>query len=256
MWRAWLIAVVACGGAGAKPSTPPSSSTTSSPTTIASPTSSTSSRHELIAIDLATALPKPEPVEPLPFAPDPVDDGTTKGAVAVPDDATVASLDGELGLDVIDKTVTFAELPALGAAWKQRARVTYKGIVPVAINHSWDHVNLTFVGTEINASGYPGALKSFPLVSSDDTGPWSSSFPAFDKKGPILAAIRVLPSTHGRSDVKPPENERRQVVVYQPKGAKVVLVATKLVTDTAWTPLLRVDTPKATRIDVIDPGWH
>jgi hypothetical protein len=190
------------------------------------------------------------------FAEADVDDGSTKGAVPIPDDTYAP----EITIDHRDTTVTLAELPSIGATWKKRGRVPYKGVVPVALNHASFHVNLTFVSSEVGPSGYPGALKRFPLVSSDDGGPWSSSFPGLADKGgprgPILAAIRVLPSTNGDSSKARPETERRQVVVYVPKGKRVILVATKLLTEKTWTPLLRVDTPNATRIDVMDPGWH
>jgi hypothetical protein len=182
------------------------------------------------------------------------DDGTTKGAVPVPgeyDEPTIT-------INHRDTTVRLAELPKLGAKWKQRERVTYKGVVPVAVNHSYAHVNLTFVDSVANESGYPGSLKRFPLVSSDDGGPWSASFPAFapEANGPILAAIRVLGPWNHATHKKGPESGRRQVVVYQPKGKRIILVATKLLTEEKWTPLLRVDTPNATRISLIDPGWH
>jgi hypothetical protein len=185
-----------------------------------------------------------------------VDDGVTKGAVPIPDDTYAP----EITIHHRDTTVTLDELPALGAKWKKRGRVAYKGVVPVALNHASFHVNLTFVSSEVGPSGYPGSLKSFPLASTDDGGPWSSSFPGLVDRGkphgPILAAIRVLPSTNGDSSKPRPESERRQVVVYMPKGKRVILVATKLLTEKTWTPLLRVDTPNATRIDVMDPGWH
>lgn len=182
------------------------------------------------------------------------DDGTTKGAVPVPgeyDEPTIT-------IDHRDTTVTFAELPELGAKWKQRERVTYKGVVPVAVNHAYAHVNLTFVSSVANESGYPGSLKRFPLVASHDGGPWSSSFPAFsaEKNNQILAAIRVLPPMNHVTGKRAPESERRQVVVYRPRGKRIILVATKLLTEETWTPLLRVDTPNARRISLIDPGWH
>lgn len=191
------------------------------------------------------------------YAEDVVDDGTTKGAVPIP----TGDLDPTITINHRDTTVTFDELPKLGAKWKQRKSVAYKGVVPIAVHHCCFHVNLTFVGPVNSESGYPGSLKRFPLVPSDDGGPYSNSFPGFSsdrtKPGPILTAFRVLPSTNGDSSKPRPESERRQVVVYMPKGNKrVILVATKLLTDTEWTPLLRVDVPKATRIDLIDPGWH
>lgn len=184
------------------------------------------------------------------------DDGTTKGPVPIPGEVELPAL----SINHRDTTVTFAELPKLGAKWKRRARVRYKGTIPVAVNHASFHVNLTFVGPVSKESGYPGSLSSFPLVSSDDTGPYSSSFPAaFEtsaRRGPIHVAIRVLPSTNGDSERQPLESERRQVVVYVPPRSKVVLVATKLVTESTWTPLLRVDTPNLTELLVMDPGWH
>lgn len=182
-----------------------------------------------------------------------VDDGATKGAVPVPGEY----VEPALTIDHRDTTVTFEELPKLGAKWKKRARISYEGDVPVALNHSYAHVNLTFVSSTTNETGYPDALKRFPLVPTNDTGPWSSSFPALSSgphQGPILAAIRVLPPA--RDNVPAPESERRQVVVYVPKGKRVVLVATKLVTDTAWTPLLRLETPNIKKLRLLDPGWH
>ncbi|MGE0400635.1 MAG: hypothetical protein AB7T06_28250 [Kofleriaceae bacterium] len=184
------------------------------------------------------------------------DDGTTKGAVPVLGEY----VEPAVTINHRDTTVTLDELPKLSATWKKRARVAYKGNVPMALNHSYAHVNLTFVGETNDESGYPHALKRFPLVPTDDAGPWSSSFPGFAERGsprgPILAAIRVLPSRNGGVDPPAPESERRQVVVYMPKGKRVILVATKLVTDTEWTPLLRLDVPNAKSIDLIDPGWH
>jgi hypothetical protein len=184
------------------------------------------------------------------------DDGTTKGAVPIPGEVVLP----EVAIDHRDTTVTLDELPKLGAKWKKRARVLYKGVVPIAVSHASFHINLSFVGPVNPESGYPGTLKRFPLVSSDDGGPWSSSFPAAftttAKRGPIQVAIRVLPSTNGEYVPVRDESQRRQVVVYVPPKSRVVLVATKLVTESTWTPLLRVDTPNVTRIDVIDPGWH
>jgi hypothetical protein len=51
--------------------------------------------------------------------------------------------------------------------------------------------------------------------------------------------------------------EYRQVVVYNPPGRPdILLVAKREFPEDAWSPVLRVDLPKATRFDVIQTGWH
>ncbi|MFN0252997.1 MAG: hypothetical protein ACKV2T_39345, partial [Kofleriaceae bacterium] len=213
------------------------------------------------AVDISKpipAKPAPIPVLPAPLGPDPVDDGTTRGAVAEPS----AVVDDELGINFFDTTVTFAELPTLDARWQKRERVRYKGRVPIAI-HRWRHAKLalSFVApVDIRVSDYPGTLKTIELLDTE-TSPINNN--AFNplrweprgedqggSAGPIHAAIRVLPTRTS------PESERRQVVVYVPPKSKVVLVASRLVGESTWTPLLRVDTPNATEIDLISPGWH
>jgi hypothetical protein len=229
---------------GPAPIEPPPSSPAATTVTTTTATTTTTT----------TTATTPEPVEPAPFSPDPVDDGTTQGAVAIPFDAR--------GLDFLDTSVSLEELPTIGARWQKRERVRYKGRVPVAL-HSFGHrkLALSFVApVDITVSDYPGTLKTIELLSSDSSNVNGNAFGPLrweargknesGSLGPIHAAIRVKPLHDA------PESERRQVVVYVPPKSKVVLVATKLVTDTTWTPLLRVDTPNATRIDLIDPGWH
>jgi len=175
-----------------------------------------------------------------------VDDGTTKGAVPVPDEYV-----DERGINFLDTTVTLDELPKVTAKWKKREHVRYEGYVPVAL-HISSHTNLalSFVApVDMNVSDYPGTLETFLLFPSED-GPQDGNAFGPLGLGPIHAAIRVRPKRESR------ESTRRQVVVYVPPKSKVVLVATKLVSEKKWTPLLRVDTPLATRIGLINPGWH
>jgi hypothetical protein len=64
----------------------------------------------------------------------------------------------------------------------------------------------------------------------------------------MMFAVRLLPREGA------PESERRQVAVYKTK--RTIYVAEKLVTDTEWTPRLRIDAPRASEIVPINPGWH
>lgn len=173
-----------------------------------------------------------------------------QGAVPVPEDGPPQ----QLLLNERDTSVTIGELPPLTAKWKSRAKIVFGGVVPIALCHS----GLYVIGPVHDESGYPGSLEQIPLVPIGDAAANGSCFPAVDidykrnrSKGPIHAAIRVRPTSTS------PESERFGLVLYNPPQRQdVMLVAMKPAGETAWVPLLRVDMPRATRFNLLDPGWH
>lgn len=178
-----------------------------------------------------------------------------QGAMTVPEEENWSQEDSP---NYKDYSVIEESLPALKARWQKRERVSYRGVVPVALNAAAGKLHITFVAPIEPGYDYPGALESFLIFEKSESPPWGNTYGALwhDRKtgrsiGPIHAAIRVRPS----NDL--PRVERRQVVVYNPPDRPdILLVATKSFVDEEWTPLLRVDMPKATRFDLIQTGWH
>lgn len=156
-----------------------------------------------------------------------------------------------------DYSVMTADLPALRARWQKRGSVAYRGVVPVVLDVRERKLFITFIAP----MGQPrdeGAATDIMLFDESEPPPLGESFEPLwkDRKtgrsvGPIHAAIRVRPRTDSS------ELERRQVVVYNPPDRPdILLVAKREFPDDDWTPLVRVDLPKATRFDVMHMLSH
>lgn len=159
--------------------------------------------------------------------------------------------------NLVDKSVSVKELPPMSSKWKSKRLLSYRGQVAVALSQ-WQHTELalsivdTVTKTE---SGYPGTLWTFKLgVAVPPARDNGNAYPPRDVNasgvyvGPVMFAVRALPKEGA------PESKRRQYVVYTSKQS--VLVAEKLVTETTWTPRLRIDLPAATKFVAMEPGWH
>jgi len=175
------------------------------------------------------------------------------GAVPVPGEYDAPAQDQNL----LDRSVDIAQLPGVNAKWRQRKTLPYRGQVMIALSeahHEMLAIHVVDTVTE-TPSGYPGTLWTLELAAAVAPAKDGNAYSPRDVKGetneyvgPIMFAIRTLPRERA------PESERRQYVVYTVKRS--VLVAEKLVTDTTWTPRLRIDLPRATKFGALDPGWH
>lgn len=178
------------------------------------------------------------------------------GAVPIPQERVRGAQD----LNWVDPTVTLDELPRADAAWQARKTIAYKGRVVIALHASGNRgeLNLAIVDTVTETeTGYPGSYEDIPIASVDpNTSPEDgNAFTPRDYdeaskefRGPVFFAIRALPKLDA------PEAQRRQYVVYE--RDRSLLVAEKGLTETTWTPRLRIDAPKSTELIAIDPGWH
>lgn len=182
-----------------------------------------------------------------------------QGAVPVPDDGELPTRPADPEYlaqqqNYQDTSVTIDALPRLGARWTTRKRVRFGGVVPVALCGS-KVLHVTFIGPAIRGSADAGSYERFQILPASESAKGGNCFEAVSTnprhRGPIHAAIRVRPSARA------PDSERIQVVLYHPPSRQdIVLVATRPVGETAWRPLLRIDMPRATRIDFIQPSWH
>lgn len=177
------------------------------------------------------------------------------GAVPIP--GTYESKDASN--NHVDRTVSIDALPALGAAWHEHATLAYHGQVAVALHiATHEFLELAVVDTETaTETGYPGTLETFRLASVDtnDSPEGGNAYSARDVDqetgayvGPIMFAVRVLPKPHA------PEDERRQFAVYT--DGHTILVADKRLSESRWTPQLRIDAPDASEVVAINSGWH
>jgi hypothetical protein len=179
------------------------------------------------------------------------------GAVPVPDEDVY--VERSRTIRAFDTTVDVKALPAARAKWKTRKTLQYPGDVIIAL-HIWGpSVALSVVDTVTeNPSGYPGTFETFELGPIDADGERPGENDAFSPRdihpetfeyvGPVMFAIRVLPKGGAA------ESERRQYVVYTHQRS--IFVADKLVSETTWTPRLRLDAPRAKKLGAINPGWH
>lgn len=179
-----------------------------------------------------------------------------QGAVPVPEDDEVPPSREylERQRNYSDTSVRIEDLPTLKAAWTVRESVRFGGVVPVALCSS-SGLHVTFIGPIIPGRDDAGAYQRIEILPESEPAEGGNCFPAISHsprhKGPIHAAIRVRPS------IEAPDSERVQVVIYNPLSRRdIVLVAARSVGETAWIPLVRIDMPKATRIHLIQPGWH
>jgi hypothetical protein len=198
---------------------------------------------------------------PLDASPDAAPDAAVElhvGAVPVPGEDVY--VDKSRTIDAFDTTVDVKALPAPSAKWKTRKTLKYRGDVIVAL-HIWGPKSLALSVVDMvteNASGYPGTFETFQLGPIDGYGERpgeNDAFPprdvhpeTFQYVGPVMFAIRVLPKAGAA------ESERRQYVVYTHQRS--IFVAEKLVSETTWTPSLRLDAPRAKKLGAINPGWH
>ncbi|HSD87445.1 MAG TPA: hypothetical protein VLB44_08015 [Kofleriaceae bacterium] len=199
-----------------------------------------------------TVQPPPAPASPTPPADEQV---PSRGAVPIPAETPArASSDNH-----VDRSVDIRDVPSPTARWRERVRLPYRGRIVMALHvASHEHLELTVVDTVTETeSGYPGSLQHFGLGPVDDNEqpPTGNAFSPRDVDpqtgeyaGPVMFAVRLLPREGA------PETDRRQYVVYTSKHA--IFVAEKLVTESAWTPRLRIDAPRATELVAMDPGWH
>jgi hypothetical protein len=172
------------------------------------------------------------------------------GAVAIPGTQPIA----EDSTNERDLTVRLDELPAVDAAWRKRITIRYAGRVMIALRINPQRpLELVVVDTVIGPQNYPNELRSIPIAPI--ASKWSAIFSPRDEdpetgefRGPIMFAIRVLPEEGA------PETERRQYAMFTVGHA--LFVADKRMTETQWTPRLRVDMPRSTEIVAVNPGWH
>jgi hypothetical protein len=222
MWQASVLVLVAC----TTTSTSITSTSTVSPTTI----------------DLATIEATPEvivrspaPIDPLPFAPDPLDDGTTAGAVRIPHPIEVAIPYTEV--DVVE--LALEDLPAKNAAWKRRSTIPYEGYIPLMFGLENGRLRMYLVA-------FDGPLESVGLYRGFDLT-WTNDPTVLDQlHEQHLPHIEAL--LHVRPTDSSPDSERVHIAVYTPPDEKVLLVATRRDTAKRWRPLLRIDAPKAEEI--------
>ena len=175
------------------------------------------------------------------------------GAVPVPGEY----VEPERSVNQLDRSVDVKDLPTINAKWGKRVTLKYRGRVSVAL-HVRKKLSLLVVDTVTETeSGYPGALETIELGDADDHdierdddafSPRDFNYETGAYVGPVMFAVRLLP----RRDA--PESERRQFVVYTNK--RTILVAVKRVDASTWTPLMRIDVPKASELVAMNPGWH
>ncbi len=164
-----------------------------------------------------------------------------------------------------DYSAITADLPPLSARWEDRRSVPYRGVVTVYMDvvrttgSRGGPLVLSLVETGANSAGRYERFELLPSSEPPIAGA-STSFqplwvePATGRSlGPIHAAISVRPHSEW-----PYQKDRQQVVIYNPRDRPdILLVARKQYFDSVWTPMLRVDLPKATRFSVYErPPSH
>lgn len=207
----------------------------------------------MLALEISVVSPEPLPLLVPSCTASPIDAATRRQI----EKETLQIWDDAHERNFRDYSVITATLPTLQAAWRTRTSVPYRGVVPAYLHVSAaGPLQLGLVDPMTYGEAGGGAAR-FDLLPTSEPSPNRSFEPLWtDPKtgrsvGPIHAAINVRPQQKDAFYF-----DRTQVVIYNaPSRPDILLVATKHFRDTDWTPLLRVDLPKATRFSVLQMAY-